>query len=197
MVNITFKGALTLIILLSWNLSVFAQNQIRSVTNISFGSYQESHGVDQVDGTMLSIGYKRFFTEQWAYFVRLGNGSATGEYKSADGSVIGLKSSRTSLSGGIMWRYISDANQNVIPYVGTGISIQRYSYDFDHADSEIGATSGTGYGPLLTAGARIEVSKRFTIIPGYQYEQIIIKSESGQQRALISSGLLLALVMSF
>ena len=197
MTKMTSKGALALIVLLSWSTSVFPQNETRSVTNISFGSYQESHGTDQVQGTMLSIGYKRFFTEQWAYFVKLGNGSATGEYTSADGSTVGLKSSRTSLSGGVVWHYIFDDTPNLIPYIGTGISIQRYSYDFDHAASKIGATSGTGYGPLLMAGARIVLNKRFILIPGYQYEQIIIKSESGEQRALTSSGLLLALVMRF
>jgi opacity protein-like surface antigen len=196
-IDMRLKGALTLVFFLFWNSYGFAQNKIQSVTNISFGSYQESHGADQVNGTMLSIGYQHFFTEQWAYFVKLGNGSATGEYVSTDGSLVGLESSRTSLSGGILWRLLFDANPNLIPYIGAGMSIQRYAYDFDHVDSEIGATSGTGYGPVLMTGARIEISKRVTIIPGYQYEQIIIKSESGEQQALISSGLLLALVMRF
>ena len=193
----TFKGALTLIILLAGSPYLFTQNEIKSVTSISFGSYQESHGTDQVNGTMLSIGHKRFFTKQWAYFAKLGNGSASGEYASAGGTAVVLNSSRTSLSGGLLWHYIVDAKPKLIPYVGAGISIQSYTYDFDHPASEIGKTSGTGYGPIMMAGARIKVTRNFTIIPGYQYEQVIIKSESSKQQALTSSGFLLALVLGF
>ncbi len=192
-----FKGVLTLILLMTFSPYVFAQNEIQSVTHISFGSYQEAHSVDKVYGTMLSIGHKRFFTSQWAYFMKLGNGSASGEYIGADGSLVALNSSRTSLSGGLLWHYLVDSESSLIPYIGAGISIQSYTYDFDHSDSEIGKTSGTGYGPIMMAGARIVLTRHFTIVPGYQYEQIIIKSESGEMQALTSSGFLLALVMRF
>ncbi|MBU2645935.1 hypothetical protein KKI24_14595 [bacterium] len=192
-----FKRVIILTLLLSSSEFLYAQNRIQSVTNISFGSYFETHGDDQVNGTMLSIAYKRFFTEQWAYFVSLGNGSASGDHTNPDGSSVTLNSSRTSLSGGLKWHYYFSSKPGVIPYIGAGISIQQYAYDFDYVGSEIGTTTGTGYGPLLMAGVRIDVSRHFLIIPGYQFEQIYIESESGDQKVLTSSGLMLALVIRF
>ncbi len=193
----SIKAALILILLLTDTRISFAQNGIQSVTNISFGGYQETHGDDQVDGSMMSIGYKRFFSEQWAYFVTFSNGSASGEHKNSDESVESLKSSRTSFGGGLQWHYISDEKTGLTPYVGAGVSIHNYAYDFGYVGSQIGTTSGTGYGPIFMAGARVEVAKHFIIIPGYQFEQIYLKSESDQQKAMTSSGFLLALVVRF
>ncbi len=195
--HLTGRRILALILIFWCSQTLYAQSKTKSVTNISFGTYAETHGDDQVNGTALSISYKRFFTDQWAYFIGLGNGSATGEHKYADGSSVSIKSSRSSLSGGLKWHYYVDSVPWLIPYVGAGISIQSYAYDFDYVGSEIGSTSGTGYGPLLMTGARIDIGKHFLIIPGYQFEQIYIESETGDQIVLTSSGFILALVIRF
>ncbi|NQU66056.1 MAG: outer membrane beta-barrel protein [SAR324 cluster bacterium] len=193
----SIKGSLILILMLTSSGILLAQSDVRSVTNISFGSYSESRGDDRVDGTMMSIGYKRFFMKQWAYFISLGNGSASGEHENTDRSVQTLKSSRTSCGGGLLWHYLIDTKPGLIPFIGAGISIHNYAYEFDYVGSQIGTTSGTGFGPIIMAGARFEVAKHFVIIPGYQFEQIYLKSEGGGQAALTSSGFLLALVIRF
>ena len=77
------------------------------------------------------------------------------------------------------------------------MSLQNYSYRFEYADSEIGETSGIGYGPIADIGIRIDIGRHFLIIPGYQFETIFISSESGDAVSVTSSGLSLALVIRF
>lgn len=177
--------------------SLTAQSLPESVTNISFGSYSETHGDDRISGGALSISHKRFFTEKLAYFVGITNASASGTHDNEDGTSVDLQSERTSLQGGLKWHYMTESNPWLIPYVGGGLSLHSYSYDFEYENSEIGSTSGTGYGPLLMFGARMDIAKHFLIIPGYQYEQIYIESEAGEEIVLTSAGFMLALVIRF
>lgn len=172
-------------------------NKNKTITNISFGSYIDTHGDDQTSGSMLSIALKHFVTDEWAYFIRLGNGSASGTHEFADGTSTDIKSSRSFLSGGPIWQYNSESVEWLQPYVGVGLSYQSYEYDYEYAGSEIGSTSGTGYGPLFMTGVRMDIASHFLIIPGYQFEQIYIKSESGAEQVITSSGFMLALVIRF
>lgn len=169
----------------------------KSTTILSFGGYSEVTADDQVNGTSLSISHKRFFTDHWAWFLQLGSGSATGTHEIDDDTSTTIKSSRSSLSGGLKWHYETETMEWLTPYLGGGLSIQSYSYDFEYSGSEIGSTEGTGYGPLFMAGVRLDVASHFLIIPSYQWEQIYIKSESGKTATVTSSGFVLALMIRF
>jgi len=173
-----------------------AERKTQRLTTVSFGNYIEHHGDDDASGTTLSISHKQFLTEAWAYFIQIGNGTASGEHANPDGSTVTINSSRTSLSSGLNWHYVTK-NKLVTPYIGIGLSIHRYHYDFEYTDSEIGQVSGTGYGPLLNAGARISITSHLMVIPGYRFEQIYIVAENGEQEAVTSSGLMLALLIHF
>lgn len=191
------KLVLVLVLITCGSSLATAQQKSGSVTNISFGTYVESHGDDTVNGSMVSIAYKQFFTEQWAYFIGLGSASASGEHEFTDGSSATIDSRRSSLSGGLKWHTYPDSMPWLTPYIGAGLSVQSYSYDYEYAGSEIGKTSGTGYGPLFMAGARMDLARHFLIIPGYRFEQIYIETENGDRVALTSSGFQLALVVRF
>ncbi len=173
-----------------------AEKNTKGLTTVSFGNYIEHHGDDDVSGATLSISHKQFLTEAWACFIQIGNGTASGEHANSDGSTSTINSSRTSLSSGFSWHYVTK-NKLVIPYIGFGLSIHRYRYDFEYTDSEIGQASGTGYGPLFTAGARIAIASHLLVIPGYRFEQIYLTAENGEQKTVTSSGLMLALLIRF
>jgi hypothetical protein len=173
-----------------------AEKNTQGMTTFSFGNYIEHHGDDYVNGVTLSISHKQFLTEAWAYFIQIGNGTASGEHANPDGSTVTINSNRTSLSSGLNWHYMTK-NKLVTPYIGFGLSIHRYHYDFEYTDSEIGQASGTGYGPLLTAGARISIASHLLVIPGYRFEQIYIAAETGEQKTVTFSGLMLALLFHF
>lgn len=180
--------------------NAFAEKKGNSVTSVSFGSYQETDGEDTITGSQLAIAYLKYFTDQWAYFVRLSNGSASGTHTEGEESTE-ISSSSTALTGGLQWSYAINLNDDqtneLVPYVGGGISVQRYRYEFDYEGTEIGKTSGTGYGPLFMVGLKINISNNFIIIPGYSYQQTTIETESGESRSMVSSGTSIALVARF
>lgn len=168
-------------------------------TSISFGGYQAKGGGDTVTGSQLAISMKKYFTDEWAYFFRICSASADGEHEE-DGTTIDIDSNTTTLSGGVQWSYeieLDDDGFELTPFVGAGLSVQQYSYNYDYPDSEIGQTSGVGYGPLFLFGIKVDLSKHFVIIPGYYYDQVYIKSEEGESKSVTSSGVSLALVVKF
>ncbi len=194
------KSSLLTVFALFISLSLLADKKGQSIMSLSFGSYQASDGTDTVSGSRLSIAYLRYFMDHWAYFGALGSGSATGEHEE-NGTTSELSASTVTLSGGIQWSYgldlNSDREEELMPYVGAGLSVQNYSYDYDYDGSEVGTTSGTGWGPLFRLGVKISVSSRFVIIPGYSYNQVTIQTEDGADHTITSSGVSLALVARF
>lgn len=170
------------------------------VISLSYGGYQTSGGTDTVTGSQLSITFFDYFTEHWSYLIRLSHGTASGQH-TKDGESYDLSASTTTLSAGPQWSTNIDVNsdkrEDLTPYLSAGLSVQRYTYDFDYQDSEVGKASGTGYGPFASLGLRISLSSNFVIIPGYTYEQISIETEEGEKRAFTSSGYSLALVARF
>jgi opacity protein-like surface antigen len=130
----------------------------------------------------------------------LASGSADGQH-TKNSTTYDLSASTTTLTGGIQWSYDLDINSDhdddLTPYLGTGISIQNYNYEFEYEGSEVGRTSGTGYGPFVTAGLKITLSSNIVLIPGYHYDQIYIKAEDKTDHTFTSSGFSLALVARF
>lgn len=187
-------------LILTFHSQVFSEETYRSVTSISYGAYQKTDGDDTLSGSQLAVSYMSRFSEQWSYFLRLSNGSASGTH-TENGESYDLKSSNSTLTGGVRWSYDFDVNSDndtdLSPYVGAGLSVQKYEYDFEYPGSEVGKTSGTGYGPFVSLGLKIAISANIVIVPGYHYEQITIKTEDGEDRAFTSSGTSLAFVARF
>jgi outer membrane protein W len=169
----------------------------KSVTNISFGSYQEDDGTDSVRGSQWSIGFTSFWSDRWAYVVGWNNGAASGEHTLSDGTFVAISSQKTTLSGGLQWHYENDRVPALTPYVGVGVAVRQYRYDYQYPGSQTGVTSGTGWGPLFQAGMKIMLARSFIVIPGFQYESVTIETESGSERTVVSSGMLVALVFRF
>lgn len=178
----------------------YADKTGQSTTIISFGGYQTTNGTDTVNGSQLAIAYVRYFADQWSYFGRLGNASGSGQH-TENGRSITINAATTTLSGGLQWSkdiaLNADKSNAMMPFIRGGLSLQQYTYDFAYQDSETGKTSGTGYGPLLMLGVKLNLSDHFTIIPGYHHEIIYIKSEEGDRIGMTSSGMVLALVARF
>ena len=177
--------------------SLFAAKKGQSTTIVSFGSYQTTDGSDTVSGSQLALSYLSYFTNEWAYFAKLGNASASGQH--TEGSQTSdLKAQTTTLSGGLQWSQDIDiVSSEMMPFIGAGFSIQSYTYRFVYENSQIGETSGTGYGPLIQLGLKLNLSDHFIIIPGYHYEVIYIDTEDGEKKGMTSSGISLALVARF
>ena len=191
------KQSVFLLLFLILPIMAMSQDENSTVTHIAFGDFQASDGVDIVTGSQFSIGVQIFFSDHWANFYRLTDGRAEGLHEFANGNTTQLSAKTTTLSGGIQYRYKIEMDPELTPYVGAGISLQNYRYDFNYTDSEIGKTSGIGYGPLITFGIRIDIAKHVLIIPSYQFENIIIQAENGDSKNITTSGLSLALVLRF
>lgn len=192
-----FWVCFSLLMIIIFSATLSALPRVKSITNISFGDYQASDGKDTIQGAQLAIGLTVYFSEQWAYFMKISDGSAKGEHENPDGSTTILKSSKTDLSGGLQLSYYMETDPELTPYVGVGVTLESYNFDFDYMESEIGKSSGLGYGPLVMLGVKVDLAKHFLIIPSYQFDQIYIKSENGNQRTIVSSGFSLALVIRF
>ena len=167
------------------------------MTNLAFGNFQARSGIDTVHGDQFSIGLHVYYWENWAVFFRITDGRATGEYESPDGSATEISATTTTMSSGLQYRYELNLDPELTPYFGGGISLQNYSYVYEYPGSKIGESSGIGYGPLLNFGMRVDIAQHLLIIPSYQFETIYIKTESGAQTDINSSGLSLALVIRF
>ena len=191
------KWLVFLLLLLIPPATAVSQDERKIVTQIAFGDYQTNDGADTIIGSQFSLGMQIINSDHWAYFFRLSDGRAEGQHEFTDGSKTVISAATTTLSGGIQYRYSIEMKPELTPYVGVGLSLQNYSYTFDYPDSEIGNTSGIGYGPLLTFGVRINVARHFLIIPNYQFEKIFIKAENGDQKSVTVSGVSLALVLRF
>lgn len=169
----------------------------KAVTTISFGEYRTGDGKSTILGTQISLERSVVFQDQWAYFWGLNSASASGEYVAKNGSVIVITSKTTTISGGIKRTFPIDDFSRLLPFIGAGMSIQNYKYQFSYPESDIGDTAGIGMGPTLNAGIRIELFKRFIMIPGYNFSQIFIHSEKSELYAVTSSGFSLALIFRF
>jgi len=177
--------------------SVFADQSVKAVTTISFGEYLTGDGDSSLYGTQISLERAVVFHDQWAYFLGLSSASANGEYVAENGTITSLSSSTTTISGGVKRSFQVEEISQLLPFIGAGISIQNYNYQFSYSDSNIGDTSGIGMGPLFNAGVRIDLLKQFVLIPSYNFSQIFIHSEKSELYGVTSSGFSLALIFRF
>lgn len=179
---------------------LYAERKGTMTTTVSFGGYQATDGSDTITGSQLALGVVTYFTENWAWFARLGSESAQGQH-TENGETAEISAGSTTLSGGVQFSLTlkmgDDGESKFVPYAGAGLSVQKYHYDFSYEGSETGNTSGTGYGPLFMIGLNINFSDRFILIPGYHFNQIYIKTEEGENKTITSSGTSIAFVAMF
>ena len=168
--------------------------QKRTITQISFGSYQVSDSEANLYGTRLAVGVKQLLDPNWAWFGAVSQGDAIGSEK-INGIEYESTASSTALTGGGEWR--TQAAEDIEPFVGLGMIAESYSYDFTSPGSKTGKTSGTGLGPMSNLGVRFQLGQSFIFIPTYQYSLLRYQTEAGDNASMISSGLYIALVFRF
>ena len=174
-----------------------ASGERGSTTYASFGGHTATDGDDTVTGSRLAIGFVKPISELVSYYIEFENAKASGTHTAGSGTKTDIESSTVALSGGVRLSATVSDEPEIAPFVGGGLIVQSYTYDFDYPDSETGSTSGTGYGPQVYFGVTIRPSKRFVLRPAYHFNQVYIESESGKKRTVTSSGLSLALVLVF
>jgi hypothetical protein len=186
-----------LIFLIGANVVVANAANKNPSTHISFGQYTTTDGDDTVTGSRLSVSYVKPITDLLSYFIKISNGSATGTHSNDDDTETNIKSSHTNLGSGLQVNFDLTDKDKYILFLGSGLLLQSYQYDFDYPNSETGETSGTGYGYNAFIGFKYRAAKNFIIIPSYNYEQVIITSEDGTSRNPTTAGTSLALAIAF
>ena len=83
------------------------------------------------------------------------------------------------------------------PFVGGGLSVLEYTIDYAYEGSEVGETSGVGLGAYSMVGMNINLTRRMTFIPIYQFSAHSIETEDGDPVTIIGGGLQLSLRISF
>jgi len=164
--------ASTIIILCS-SLNAFGENRNQPITTLAFGAYELQSGSESVSGSQFS------------------------SHIDESGDTYTLEATTYTFSTGIKWNWILKKAPFIIPYISGGIALQNYVYEFNAPNSNIGTTSGVGYGPLASLGIRFRVGRNFTLIPEYYYSLLTITSGSGDQVSVTSAGTSLALIFGF
>lgn len=186
-----------LVLLILLNATIVNAGENRASTHISFGQYVTSDGDDTVTGSRLFISFINPITDLLSYYFKIGTGSASGKHTNADNSETVITSSHTNVGSGLQINFdLADENRYLL-FLGSGVLLQSYQYDYDYPDSQIGKTSGVGYGYTAYIGIKYRAAKNFIIIPSYNYEQVFIKSEEGKQRTTTTAGTSLALAIAF
>ena len=186
-----------LIFLTILNVTIVNAAENRASTYISFGQYVTSDGDDTVTGSRLSISFINPITDLLSYYLKIETGSASGKHTNSDDSETEITSSHTNAGSGLQVNFdLTDKNRYMF-FLGSGLLLQSYQYDYNYPDSQTGKTSGIGYGYTAYIGIKFKAAKNFIIIPSYNYEQVNIKSEEGEQRTTTTAGASLALAIAF
>ncbi len=194
--NFFFKTSISIIFVIFTVANSNAAER-RAATHISFGQYISNDGDDTVAGSRISVRLIVPFTDLLSYYIKLSNGSATGKHTNSDNTETEIKSSHTDLGSGLQIDFDLTQKNEYLIFLGSGIIAQNYQYDYEYPDSKTGTTSGVGYGYTAYTGLKFRPSKNFVIIPSYHYEQVTIKSETGQPREVTTDGFSLALAVGF
>ncbi len=183
-----------LLLLLPTQLFAF---QPKTVAHLSFGSYAQEADDVSLTGSDFSIGAKIYSHPNFAYFASLGSGQSTGLWTSETSTgATEVSENHAEVVGGVEVRTKVVEKPSVTPFIGLGLKVQSYSYEFDYAGSNIGTTSGVGIGPIANLGMRLGFGRNFTIIPNYYFSTMTIKGENSDY-TVTSSGLQVALVAGF
>lgn len=186
-----------ILITLTSSLNAFGENRNSPTTTLAFGAYELRNGSESVSGSQFSIALAIPFTKQWSYQFKLSSGNASGSHTDESGDAYTLEASTQTFSAGIKWNWILKKTPFMTPYISGGMALQNYSYEFNTPESDVGTTSGTGYGPLASFGVRFQIGRSFTLIPGYHYSLLRVTSESGEQVEITSAGTSMALIFGF
>ncbi|MDX2469023.1 MAG: hypothetical protein QNL04_00435 [SAR324 cluster bacterium] len=171
--------------------------QPKTVVHLSFGSYSQDADDVSLTGSDFSVGAKYYSHPNFAYFGSAGSGQSTGVWTSTDETMATeVSENHAEVVGGVEVRSQVIEKPSITPFIGLGLKVQSYSYDFNYVGSDIGETSGVGYGPIANVGVRLGLGRNFTIIPNYYFSTMTITGENSDF-TVISSGLQVSLVAGF
>lgn len=195
------RSLLFLCLILLWlSPAISAQERFRkkAVTHLYVGSYAANTDDHHLKGSKLGLGLKYYYDPHWATFFFLSEGSAQETYSPENSTAqYDLYAHSYGFTGGLEWRTQLDREGNIEPFVGIGLNAENYELEFEYPGSEVGTTSGTGYGPLMELGGRFALGRSFTVIPAYEYSAISYKAGSGDSKTLVAAGFSLGLIFRF
>jgi hypothetical protein len=194
--NITPKHLLFFIIISLIPLSGFSRERGGSAI-ISYGGYGISDGDYAINGSRLAFSYQQPFSESMDYLAGISSERAEGYKSEIDGSTSHLTTNSTTLKGGIQISFARDILKHSIPFIQGGGTVLSYDYKFRNQGSKIGITKGTGFGLFTVLGVDIRLGRTMRILPAYSVNQNYINTEAGKNTTIRSSGLMLALILSF
>jgi opacity protein-like surface antigen len=128
-----------------------------------------------------------------------------GSFISADGEgvvtdsagnsqLVNLSGTTAAATTGLLAYLKRDPDSIVNVFVGAGVSL--LSYDFDFTGTEVGKTSGTAPGFFASIGMEINFTDNLTLILDLGIQAYRIKTEAGDSTGLASGGLVFSLRIS-
>ena len=122
------------------------------------------------------------------------NGDAVVDDGAGGTQVVNLSGTTAAARTGLLAYLARDPNAIANVFVGGGVSL--LSYDFDFAGTEVGKTSGTAPGFFANFGVEINFTDQLTLILTLGMEAYRIKTQAGNSTGLASGGLVFALRIS-
>ena len=192
---------LTLVLLLVLTAgAASAQERFRKrlITHLYLGSYSANTDEHHLKGSKVGLGIKYYYDPHWATVFSVSEGSAIQTYQPTGSTAqYDLTAHSYGFTGGMEWRTQLDRAGNIEPFVGAGLNAENYEMEFVYPGSEVGTTSGTGFGPWVEMGGRFRLGDSVTLIPAYEYSSIGYQTEGGETKTLVSAGFSLGLLVMF
>ncbi|HKI97481.1 MAG TPA: outer membrane beta-barrel protein [bacterium] len=117
--------------------------------------------------------------------------STEGNTTDTTGNPVTLTTSTAEFQTGLVAYFNRNASSVVIPYVGAGLSVLNYSFDFP--GTTVGTTAGTAPGIYGQVGVELRLTRNFTLIPQFGVQVHSIKTQTGATTGLLSGGLVFTL----
>lgn len=148
-------------------------------------------GGDTTFGTTFGFNYGTEIEDDLLWSTSAAFISTEGE-KVVDGQTFPISTRATIVQTGLLAFFNLGPGSTLLPFVGGGPSLISYDIDHTYPGSQVGRTSGTGFGFFGTTGVEIRLGKRTTLIPQYLFTAHTIETETGNSTTLFSGGLMIA-----
>ncbi len=103
----------------------------------------------------------------------------------------------TTLQTGPTYYFNRSPRSLVVPFIGAGVSVLNYDVKYEFPGSELGKTSGSGFGGYGLVGLELWLTRSTTFILTYQESGHDVKTQSGDHVWLHQGGLQLSLRIGF
>jgi outer membrane protein W len=139
-----------------------------------------------------SYGYE--FSDDYMWTLGATFASTSGQATDSAGNPVDLQTSTAELRTGLVTFFNRGPRSTWVPYVGAGLSLLNYKFDFP--GTTVGTTSGNSPGVYGEVGVEIRLSRSVTLIPQFGVAVHSIKTESGTTTGLLSGGLVFTVRLS-